>query len=117
MKFVIDAQLPRRLALRLSELGHQAVHTIELENGNKTPDLVICRHADSIGAVVVTKDADFAISRALAGTPQRLLVIATGNISNMQSLAMIETNLAAIEAALVLPARVELTCTTLFVHD
>ena len=117
MKFVIDAQLPRRLALRLSELGHQAVHTIDMEGGNRTPDLAICRHADASEAVVVTKDADFAINRALAGTPQRLLVIATGNIGNVPLLALSEANLSALEAALVQPARVELTRTTLFVHD
>ena len=89
MRFIIDAQLPRRLALRLGELGHEAVHTLDLVDGNRTSDQALCTQADASGATVVTKDADFAISRALAGTPQRLLVIATGNIGNAQLLALV----------------------------
>jgi predicted nuclease of predicted toxin-antitoxin system len=38
MKFVVDAQLPRRLARELAEFGHDAVHTLDLPAGNHTPD-------------------------------------------------------------------------------
>lgn len=38
MKFLIDAQLPRRLALRLRALGHDALHTLDLPLANRTPD-------------------------------------------------------------------------------
>lgn len=30
MKFLIDAQLPRRMALWLGETGHDAKHTLDL---------------------------------------------------------------------------------------
>jgi predicted nuclease of predicted toxin-antitoxin system len=36
MKFLADAQLPRRLARWLSAQGHDAVHTLELPAGNRT---------------------------------------------------------------------------------
>ena len=29
MKFLVDAQLPRRLARRLQAAGHDAIHTID----------------------------------------------------------------------------------------
>jgi len=36
MKFIVDAQLPRLLAIRLNELGHDARHTLDprKEDGN-----------------------------------------------------------------------------------
>lgn len=34
MRFLIDAQLPRRLARWLAALGHDAVHTLDLPNGS-----------------------------------------------------------------------------------
>lgn len=78
MRFIVDAQLPRRLVTRFCELGHEAVHTLDMPAGNRTADLAICLRADSDEAVVVTKDVDFFISRTLFGRPRRLLVIATG---------------------------------------
>ncbi len=41
MKFLVDAQLPRRLARMLREAGHEAVHTLDLPHGNRTSDAVI----------------------------------------------------------------------------
>lgn len=59
MNFLVDAQLPRLLAIRLCELGHDACHTLDLAAGNRTPDSTIAAMADNTGAVVITKDADF----------------------------------------------------------
>jgi predicted nuclease of predicted toxin-antitoxin system len=33
MKFLVDAQLPRRLTYRLREAGHDALHTLDLPAG------------------------------------------------------------------------------------
>jgi len=38
MKFLIDAQLPRRLATQLQKTGLDATHTLELPDGNRTTD-------------------------------------------------------------------------------
>jgi predicted nuclease of predicted toxin-antitoxin system len=35
MKFLVDAQLPRRLAQWLQAEGHEAVHTRDLPKGNR----------------------------------------------------------------------------------
>ena len=59
MKFVVGAQLPRRLALRLQEAGHDAIHTLDLPGGNRTPDSEIAELSGRDTRVVVTKDADF----------------------------------------------------------
>ena len=40
MKFLVDAHLPRRLAYQLCAFGHEAVHTLDLPRGNRTPDPV-----------------------------------------------------------------------------
>ena len=103
--------------MQLSGFGHEAIHTLDLPAGNRTSDQAICIHADALEAVVVTKDADFVINRTLRGSPQRLLVIATGNIGNRSLLYLIETNLRTIEQALATPAHVELSRVLLTIHE
>ncbi|MEI7825671.1 MAG: DUF5615 family PIN-like protein [Chlorobiaceae bacterium] len=56
MKFLVDAQLPRRFCNWLRENGHDDLHTLDLESGNRTPDSEIMFIADRDGRVVVTKD-------------------------------------------------------------
>lgn len=53
MKFLVDAQIPRRLAQWLNDAGHDAVHTLDLAAGNRTPDTEIARLADAERRVVV----------------------------------------------------------------
>jgi len=81
VRFLIDAQLPARLARLLNEHGHDATHTSELPNANRTPDDEIAAAADAEDRVVVSKDRDFRNSHFLKGSPRRLLVVHTGNIS------------------------------------
>ena len=59
MKFLMDAQLPRRLAVRLNEAGYDALHTLDLPDGNRTTDAQILQFAASEQRIIVTKDADF----------------------------------------------------------
>ena len=49
-KFLVDAQLPRRLANRLQDWGYDAIHTLDLPEQNVTTDEVIND---------ISKDADF----------------------------------------------------------
>ncbi|MCH8474605.1 MAG: DUF5615 family PIN-like protein [Opitutales bacterium] len=65
-----------------SELGHPALHTLELPLGNKTPDQTIAERADQKGRVVVSIDLDFLDSHLITGNPSRLLLVSTGNTSN-----------------------------------
>ena len=82
MKFLIDAQLPARLAEFLNQVGHDAVHTLGLPHRNRSTDREIAERADADDRVLVTKDRDFRDGHLLARTPRRLLVVATGNITN-----------------------------------
>jgi predicted nuclease of predicted toxin-antitoxin system len=84
MKFLIDAQLPRRMAAWLAAGGCDAIHTLDLPAGNRTPDQQIIECADRELRAVVTKDADFVNSHLLNGKPVKLLLISTGNISNRE---------------------------------
>jgi predicted nuclease of predicted toxin-antitoxin system len=93
------------------------VHTSELPEGNRTTDAQIARHADTEDRVVVTKDADFRDGHLITGSPRRLLVVATGNISNAALLALFQRHLANIVAALTGADFVELRSAELVVHQ
>ena len=82
MKFLIDAQLPHRLVYWLRERGHDARHTLDLPNGNRTSDAEINEISVREQRIVVTKDADFVNSFVIRGEPYKLLLISTGNITN-----------------------------------
>lgn len=82
MKFLVDAQLPRRFCAWLTEGGHDALHTLDLPRGNRTSDNEVLAVAEREQRVVVTKDDDFVQSYLVTGRPQRLLLVSTGNIGN-----------------------------------
>jgi predicted nuclease of predicted toxin-antitoxin system len=84
VNFLIDAQLPRRMVGWMASAGSDAVHTLDLPDGNRTTDTQIVEVADREQRVVVTKDADFVSSHLLSGRPAKLLLISTGNISNQE---------------------------------
>jgi len=116
VKFLVDAQLPARLARFLISAGHDALHTTELPDGSRTTDGQLVELADGEGRVVVTKDWDFRDGHLLTRSPQRLLVVATGNITNAALLVLFETHLDAIAAALEEADFVELGPDSLVVH-
>lgn len=82
MNFLIDAQLPRRVAAWLAAAGCDAVHTLDLPDGNRTTDEQVNDVADREQRVVITKDADFVDTHVLRSRPAKLLLVSTGNISN-----------------------------------
>lgn len=73
MKLLVDAQLPIRLANHLRQMGVEALHTSELPLRNRTPDAEIKR---------LTKDGDFVDNLLLHQNLYKLLLVATGNITN-----------------------------------
>lgn len=82
MRFLIDAQLPRRLAHWLKTNGHDALHTMDLPTGNRTTDMEIGELSTRERRVLVTKDEDFVDTFVLRRTPHKLLMVSTGNTSN-----------------------------------
>lgn len=59
-RFLVDAQLPLRLARTLTRSGFDTLHTRDLPKGNATQDADINRLSLAEERIVVTKDADFA---------------------------------------------------------
>jgi predicted nuclease of predicted toxin-antitoxin system len=116
MKFIVDAQLPRPLAHRLHAAGHDAVHTLDLPPGNRTPDAEVCRLADSERRIVLTKDADFVSSFLLRRQPQRLFLISLGNCANLELERRVVAALPTIVLVLADPGFLELTAAGLVVH-
>lgn len=65
-------------------MGHDALHTLDLPDANRTTDEGILLVAEREQRVVITKDADFVDSFLLMGRPGKLLLISTGNITNLE---------------------------------
>jgi predicted nuclease of predicted toxin-antitoxin system len=116
MKFIIDAQLPRRLADALAGAGHEAIHSSDLSLGNRTPDEDIVALACKEGGVVVTKDSDFVNSFLLHHTPPKLLLVSTGNISNGQLLRLFRSNLGMLETVLAKHDFIEINTSVIVIH-
>ncbi len=99
MNWLVDAQLPRRLAERLNSLGHDARHTLDLTAANRTTDAEINRIAAEEGRILISKDRDFLDSFLVNGAPPRLLWVTVGNVSNSDLLALFESLLPNLETA------------------
>ncbi len=67
--------------------------------------------------IVVTKDDDFEQSFLLSGQPPKLLLVATGNITNAELEALVRRNFARIEPAFSQNSFVELGLDTLVIHE
>ena len=93
MKFLVDAQLPRKLATQLKNMGFDTRHTLSLPNANSTSDHLINEISIQEQRIVITKDADFVDSFLIQGTPWKLLLVSTGNIHNNKLLKLFELNI------------------------
>ena len=99
MRFLIDAQLPPRLARRLADLGHEATHVADIELAGAS-DPVIWDAAIERAAILVTKDQDFAIIRAASEEGPTVVWIRIGNTSNNVLIARLIKSLDAIGEAI-----------------
>ncbi|MEJ5211138.1 MAG: DUF5615 family PIN-like protein [Burkholderiales bacterium] len=117
MKFLVDAQLPRRFCVWLNEAGHDAIHTLDLPLANRTPDAVILEIAERENRIVVTKDNDFVQSHLIASRPPRLLLVSTGNIANQTLEGLLRANHDAIVRAFATTRFIEITRESLVMHD
>lgn len=91
MKWIVDAQLPKHLAHWLRHIGEDAVHTLELPDGNRTADSQIRSIAAIEQRIVISKDHDFYHSHVLSSEPPQLLLITTGNIRNSDLISLLQT--------------------------
>ncbi|MEA5467951.1 DUF5615 family PIN-like protein [Spirulina sp. 06S082] len=93
MKFLIDAQLPRRLVRIFLDAGYEAIHTLDLPQQNQTRDTEINRLSIEKKYIVVTKDKDFFDSFYIFKMPYKLLLVTTGNIKNNDIITLFSNNL------------------------
>lgn len=116
MKFLVDAQLPKRLCELLKAKGFDAIHTLDLPRGNSTTDLELINIADQYDRVVISKDNDFLDSYLLNGSPKKLLLVTTGNINNNLLIGLFERNIGQISHLMTLYSVVEFNNSELLVH-
>ena len=93
MKFLIDAQLPPSLVYFFRDRGHDATHVFELF-AHDAADEIIFERAITLGAVIVTKDEDFAIRSDARGAPPQILWLRVGNCRNGPLVATLTASIA-----------------------
>ena len=92
MKFLVDAHLPKKLAMLLRYRGFDAKHTLDLPDGNYTKDGKINQITIEEQRVLISKDLDFVESLLISDKPYKLICITTGNISNKELLEIFAKN-------------------------
>lgn len=93
MKFLVDAQLPRKLTEYLKYKGLDAIHTLDLPAKNNTSDQEIIEIADAGNRIIITKDYDFYKRKLIDDVPKRLLFVITGNVSNFTLINIFDRNI------------------------
>lgn len=116
-EFLIDQQLPARLAEHLRNRGHDARHVKQYPGGTTLSDPQIAAIADREGRVVVTKDDDFRVLHLTRGQPARLLIVTCGNISTSALLTRVDEHFADLASAIDQYRFVELHREGVFIHD
>jgi predicted nuclease of predicted toxin-antitoxin system len=99
MRFLVDHQLPPALARLFVAHGHDAEHVSDVGMA-RSDDRLIWDRALATGAVLVSKDEDFALRRIHALAGPQIVWIRRGNSSRRELLRWFEPLLPAILAAL-----------------
>ena len=99
MRFLVDARLPPALARWLAGRGHTAEHVADLGMAGAS-DRVIWERAATTGAVIVTKDEDFALRRAVAADGPAVVWPRCGNTRRRAPLSWFEPHVPAVLDAL-----------------
>ncbi len=99
MKFLVDVNLPPRLAEWLSSQSHEAQHLADLDLLTAT-DTEIWHRATNQGEIIASKDYDFYDRSLIFGAPPQVFHIAVGNCSNARLLELIQLQWSEIDGAL-----------------
>jgi predicted nuclease of predicted toxin-antitoxin system len=116
MKFLIDAQLPVRLARFLQTAGYDVIHTKDLPQQNSTSDNQINEISLQQKRIVISKDSDFVNSFLTMQKPYKLLLITTGNISNSELEAIFVNQLSRLVNLFEIHQYIELSRDSIIVH-
>ncbi len=101
----------------MTDASHDAKHTLDLPQRNRTPDQEIIDIAEREGRIVVTKDDDFVQSFLVNNKPSRLLLITAGNINNIELGKLVQANLKSIVNAFERHRFIELGLDVLVIHE
>jgi len=93
MKFLVDANLPFKLALKLRDQGFDVLHTDHLPEKELTSDKELRKISVEQDRIVISKDSDFLDSQLINGIPSKFFYISTGNIINRDLIRLIDQNL------------------------
>lgn len=93
MRFLVDTQLPPRLADWLSTRGYESDHTTAFPQGFLLKDREIRQIAIQKDQIIITKDSDFEDFYFIEGVPPRVLLVAIGNCSNSDLFEIFNENL------------------------
>jgi predicted nuclease of predicted toxin-antitoxin system len=97
MKFICDVHISYKLVKFLNDKNFEAIHVNMLPDKWYTKDNEICAIADANDLIVITKDEDFRSSFFLKNSPNKLIRVVLGNISNQDLLALFEKYVPLIE--------------------
>lgn len=117
MKFLVDAQLPLRLARVLQSAGGDTIHTKDLPRRNATPDSEINLLSIQESRIVITKDRDFLDSFMIKQQPYKLLILTTGNINNNQLIDLFMNNFPQLAELFQEHSLIEMNRDTIVVHQ
>lgn len=117
MKFLVDAQLPVRLARILQDSGYDTLHTRDLPRQNATSDTEINATSIQQSRIVITKDVDFVQSFLLRKQPYKLLLITTGNIKNSDLEALFLKSLSNLASLFEQHSYIEMSREAIVVHQ
>ena len=99
MKFLVDNQLPVALSKRLAARGHDARHVLDC-GLDKASDTEIWKTAAAHSQILITKDEDFLSLASQPDAPVQIVWVRLGNCRNTTLLAVFESILPQLEAAL-----------------
>lgn len=117
MKFLVDAQLPKRLARWLAMQGHDVIHTLDLPDKNRTSDDQINELSIREKRIVISKDSDFYDRFFQKLEPHKLIYLTVGNISTDELIQLFDRNLARILSEIEVNNVVEITRNSIITID
>lgn len=117
MKFLVDAQLPLRLARLLQSAGCDTIHTKDLPLKNTTSDAEINAISIQQSRIVITKDRDFVDSFLIRQEPYKLLLVTTGNITNAELETLFLNNLQQLAELFQQHLMIEMSRDAIIVHQ
>ncbi|MEM6821930.1 MAG: DUF5615 family PIN-like protein [Verrucomicrobiota bacterium] len=108
MKFLIDSQLPKRLAEAITASGYDALHVDDFPTGSKTSDNAVMKIATKENRILVSRDCAFMENVIFQEMPHRLLFI-NSNQTNSELINKVLSSLSYFEEAFEVKRVVEIS--------